>query len=509
MKVLLTTSGIGSRLGDHTKYNNKSLVRVGDQSALSRIIEYYPKNTNFVITLGHFGDYVKQYLNITYPDRKFEFVWVKEYTGPKSSLGYSMLQAKSTLQEPFIFHACDTILTKEDTLPALKRNWVAGSQKGNTSHYRTIKLNKNIVEGINEKGEISYDYVYIGVCGIKDYKLFWEELEKIQNFNSLSDTHVINKMISSTNFNFVKINKWLDTGNVEELAKTREYFNSCIHVLDKPKESIYLHSDFVVKFFADKLTNTNRIKRSILLKDIVPKITHSDFNFYRYKKIEGNILSECVTEKSFLNLLQWSKDKLWILSTFNGDFKKSCNEFYYNKTKQRIQDYLNNKRDEHTTINGEKIPPIHDLVEKIDFNVLCDGIFTQIHGDFILDNIIQTDNGFTLIDWRQDFSGILDGGDIYYDLAKLNHNLTVNHNIVSQKLYNENPDNCYILCNSTLMRCKEILKKFIIDNNYNYKKVSILTAIIWINMAPLHEYPFNKFLFNFGKYNLFQQLKNE
>ena len=140
---------------------------------------------------------------------------------------------------------------------------------------------------------------------------------------------------------------------------------------------------------------------------------------------------------------------------------------------------------------------------------MCDSIFTQIHGDFILDNIIQTNNGFTLIDWRQDFSGILDGGDIYYDLAKLNHNLTVNHNIVSRKLYNENPDNCYILCNSTLMRCKEILKKFIIDNNYNYKKVSILTAIIWINMAPLHEYPFNKFLFNFGKYNLFQQLKNE
>ena len=30
-KVLLTTSGLGSRLGNLTKFTNKSLVRVGDK----------------------------------------------------------------------------------------------------------------------------------------------------------------------------------------------------------------------------------------------------------------------------------------------------------------------------------------------------------------------------------------------------------------------------------------------------------------------------------------------
>jgi hypothetical protein len=38
-------------------------------------------------------------------------------------------------------------------------------------------------------------------------------------------------------------------------------------------------------------------------------------------------------------------------------------------------------------------------------------------------------------------------------------------------------------------------------------EVKTLTSIIWINMAPLHEYPFNNFLFNFGKYNLYKNLK--
>ena len=39
-KVLLTTSGLGSRLGNLTKFTNKSLVRVGDKPAISYIIEY-------------------------------------------------------------------------------------------------------------------------------------------------------------------------------------------------------------------------------------------------------------------------------------------------------------------------------------------------------------------------------------------------------------------------------------------------------------------------------------
>ena len=51
-KVLITTSGIGSRLGDLTKYTNKSLVRVGDKPAISHIIESYPEDTKFVVTLG-------------------------------------------------------------------------------------------------------------------------------------------------------------------------------------------------------------------------------------------------------------------------------------------------------------------------------------------------------------------------------------------------------------------------------------------------------------------------
>lgn len=89
----------------------------------------------------------------------------------------------------------------------------------------------------------------------------------------------------------------------------------------------------------------------------------------------------------------------------------------------------------------------------------------------------------------------------------MNHNLTINHDIVNKNLFNHDADNCFILKNSILDECRDVLHKFITFKGYDLKKVNLLTSIIWINMSPLHEYPFNLFLFNFGKYNLYKNLK--
>ena len=507
-KVLITTSGIGSRLGKLTNFTNKSLVRVSDKPAISHIIEYYPKNVSFVITLGHFGDYVKEFLKLAYPDRNFTFVTVNNFKGPGSSLGHSILQAKAKLQCPFIFHASDTILTSKDTIPNLEHNWCAGAYKEETSQYRTLRINDGRVDSIAEKGEINFDYPYIGLCGIKDYNLFWECLESLSNNHLLSDVHVINKMLNTVNFNFCKINNWLDIGNTTELNKTREYFGSSIKVLDKDEESIYFFSDFVIKFFSNSTINGNRVKRASILKGLVPNILDSTLNFYKYKKVEGNLFAKSVNENTFNNFLQWAKNNLWE-SKLTENFDQKCFKFYISKTNQRIKQYLGGKSDTPKIINGENILPIEDLLSQIDVKWLCEGIPVQFHGDFILDNIIETKDNFSLIDWRQDFADDLEVGDIYYDLAKLNHNLTVNHDIVDRKLFNPSLEDCHILCNSTLIRCKDLLYKFIIENGYDLKKVKILSSIIWLNMAPLHEYPFNKFLFNFGKYNLHKTLQNE
>jgi len=507
-KVLITTSGLGSRLGNLTDYTNKCLVRVADKPAISYIIESYPTDVEFIITLGHFGSHVKQFLQLAYPNHNFTFVEIDKYKGEGSSLGYSILQCKHVINSPFIFHASDTIV-KELTIPSLDRNWVMGSYKEDSSQYRTVNIRDGKLIKINEKGELGFDYSYIGIALIKEFELFFYNLEKLvyNGHIDTSDVHVINNMLPEVDFHYKHINfgDWFDIGNTSELVKTRKAFKSSIEVLDKKDESIFFFDEFVIKFFADSIINQNRVTRANNLKGLVPEITGATENFYKYKKAEGQLFAKSVRRNKFLSFLKWTKDNLWV-SKIKDNFKNSCNDFYITKTKKRIAQYLKDNP-EVDNINGEHIPLVYDLIDTIDENWLCSGLSSQFHGDFILDNIIETTDGFCLIDWRQDFAGDLEVGDIYYDLAKLNHNLTINHDLINKNLFNSSPDNCYVLTHSTLNECKELLHSFIKENGYDLKKVEILSSIIWINMAPLHEYPFNNFLFNFGKYNLYKNLK--
>ena len=164
-------------------------------------------------------------------------------------------------------------------------------------------------------------------------------------------------------------------------------------------------------------------------------------------------------------------------------------------------------------INGYNVPPVIEMLKEIDLNWLCTDIPYKFHGDYILDNIILEDNSnFKLIDWRQDFGGEINRGDIYYDLAKLNHNLLFNHEIVNQGHYKletiKNKTRCDIFRSDILTNCREKLHSFIKNNGFDLKKVKLLTAIIWLNMSPLHGPKLGRFLYYLGKINLYKVIKN-
>ena len=221
-KILLTTSGLGSRLGNLTKFTNKSLVRIGDKPVISHIIETYPEDVEFVVTLGHYGSHVKQYLTLAHPERKFEFVEVDVYTGEGSSLLYSISLCEEYLQSPFIFHACDTILPKNYIQDVdFSTNWSIGGVGDNSQSYRTINCVNRKIASINEKGEQNFDFVYVGVSGIQQYEVFWNTCRTILQTvktSDLSDCHVIRKM---NDFAVIKIDEWYDIGNIDALKRTR------------------------------------------------------------------------------------------------------------------------------------------------------------------------------------------------------------------------------------------------------------------------------------------------
>ena len=517
--VLITTSGIGSRLGSITENTNKSLIRIGDKFAISYIIEKYDlETTRFIITLGYYGYLVKEFLEIAYKDAHFVFITVDNYDKPGSSLAYSLLQAKNELQCPFTFYCCDSIVLDiiDDTI---NDNIIYVAKSDDTNSYASINVFNDKIIKINHKGEINCDFVYTGVSHIVNYNEYWKTLQSLYDLNTnnkeLGDIELLNSLIQQNiTFKYKVLNKWYDTGNMKTYTNAINYFKCSYDILYKTDESICFFKDNVIKFFSDKKKNIDRVSRGKSLYPNAPTILDSTDHFFSMEKINGDLLSNYYIHGELYRLLEWAYKNLWINQSINETYKKNCVNFYYNKTIDRInQLLLIRNNNEMNIINGLSILPIKELIKEIDMDILSTDTFYQYHGDFILDNIIKTSDGYKLIDWRQDFDGNLYHGDMYYDLAKFRHNIIFNHHNVENNLYSikYDTDSSVIIdlkCNYFLMKQLEDYDKFILSHNLNLKKIKILTAIIWINMSPLHDFNISQFLFYFGKYNLALELNN-
>ena len=196
-------------------------------------------------------------------------------------------------------------------------------------------------------------------------------------------------------------------------------------------------------------------------------------------------------------------------------FEQKCNSFYYEKSLSRIN-YLyekNNINDQEEIINDIKTPKISFLFEKIDWRDLNAGIPVNFHGDLHFENIIKNKNKITLLDWREDFSGIMNYGDIYYDLAKINHGLIIDHSVIKKsqfdiKIEKKNIKIKFVQSQEN-KKCQKLFFKFLKDNNYSILKVKIITSLIFLNIAGLHHYPYSIFLYYLGKMLLCESLKEK
>ncbi len=227
-KVLITTSGIGSRLGELTKHTNKALIKVAGKPAIDYIIESYPKDMEFVVTIGYLKEQVKDYLTQRFPKHNFTFAVVDKFDGPGTSMGYSMLQARQYLTCPFIIQCNDTLVF-EPILDPSKENWNAGTKGPSAASYTSFKIvNEHAISKIADKGAVDYDLLHIGFVGIKDYELFWECLAELYHNNPndsvLNDTRTMNVMLDrGSQFKPVEYKLWLDIGNPTALKSTEEY----------------------------------------------------------------------------------------------------------------------------------------------------------------------------------------------------------------------------------------------------------------------------------------------
>ena len=519
MLVIIPTAGIGSRLDLVTKNFNKSMIQLGDTPVISKIIDSYPLNAKFIIITGYKGDHIKEYLRLIYPKKNIKIIRIKLFNGPGSSLAYSLSQALNIINESFFFHANDTIFTDKKFYTKINKDTLFLNKKNcDTMKYATVEFGNSYKKIHNKLNYLRKDYFnYTGVGFIKDYKKFKKILKDFKkNDGELSYF----KSLNPNNIDYRFIKGWHDIGSKETKERAEIFFSTYKNILPKNDQGIFFKKNKVYKFFTNKDIVKKRFERSHILKPFVPLIIKKTKYFYVYKFINGVVFSKLKNKrKEFLKLLDWLNKTFWkkkvLTKNKSSVFEQKCNNFYYEKSLSRIN-YLyekNNINDKAELIDNVKTPKISSMFEKINWRDINNGIPVNFHGDLHFENIIKSKNKITLLDWREDFSNIKNYGDIYYDLAKINHGLIVNHNMIKLSKFSVKINKKKVKINyhqsNEDKECQKILYKFLKKKKYSIKKVKILTSIIFLNIAGLHHYPYSIFLYYLGKKMLSKSLSED
>ena len=509
--LCILTAGIGSRLENLSNHINKGLLPLDNKAVISHMIDKAPKEYEIVIALGHKGDMVREYCEAAHPDRTFKFVNVDKFEGKGTGPAYSINQCKEHLQRPFIWTTADTIIA--DELPKIDTNWLGVYPTSIPELYSTVDVINENITTLKNKDKKGYSNAFIGLASVYDYETFWNELD-VDSGEIVSAYYNIDKYSSMKSKQF----DWYDVGTIDNYIKAKKLFEKSIQY-SIPKvngEFLYKVNDKFIKLSSDKSFIDGRIKRAVDLDTLVPELIDTKNNLYSYNWIDGDTLYNS-EPKVWEKFLDFANKNLWEETYVDDGFIEECQEFYFDKTMGRLKLFLDDRdesfKGEHN-VNGVETNTIDELLNDFNWGKVYHGIPTKLyHGDLQFDNVIYGDDKkFYLLDWRQDFAGS-NVGDVYYDLAKMYGGILMSYKLMKDDknfscFIDENTVNYNYETESELESFKLVYEKWITKNGYNLDNVKSITALIFLNMAPLHETEFGNLLF-FKSKQMLQEINDK
>lgn len=498
--LCIVSAGKGSRLGHFSKHINKGLLPINNKAIISDMIDKTPKEYDIIIAVGYKSYLIKEYCVAAHPDRNLIFVDVNNFEGRGSGPGYSLSCCKKYLQRPFYIVVADCLVKNE--LPLLNNNWLGVYPTSIPELYSTVNIEEDLtITSFKNKDKAGFNHAFIGLCGIFDFKVFWHELEK--NMGDSGELVSAFYDVGAYSSFVAKPMDWYDVGTTDNYVRAKLKFDNEEYSIPKDNgEFLYKINNNFIKIFVDSKLAGNKIKRAEILKTLVPDLIYKGNNTFSYKWIDGDTLYGIRDENVWHNFLDWCQDNLWKSEVI--DIKNECVKFYKEKTLNRLKLFLGKKDKSYKkthVINGKKCSSIFEYIDKIDWNYICNGVPTQLfHGDLQFDNVIYNGKGFKLIDWRDTFGESILYGDVYYDLAKLYGGLSMSYKLIKDEAnYSFNKSFNNVTFNykhdDLLESFKKYFERWIVDHNYDLQKIKELTALIYLNMSPLHNNKLDDLLF--------------
>ena len=501
IEVLISCAGTGSRMNKVNENLHKALLPFQDAPILWHIIDKIPTNKKVGILLGHNSNQIRDFIEIAFPDRHISFVSVNDYASTYSGTAVSLLNAENHLADSFWYLPCDGYLDNENSIK-LFSNYEQDllvvaplTSVINPLDFTVVESVENKLNNFTYKSEFKHfqnPLIFTGIMYIKFGKSF---LSTLRGSKELEFVSALNE-----DFRLIEIASWRDLGSPGEYEKNSK--ENVKYDFSKPDEVTYLLTKSVIKYDLDiqKIKQKN-IKPNIT-PDVYPSKIRTKGNFLSYAKIEGQTLYNQLEPQRFSELLKWLNDKLWVREKV--ELTKDITEFYQQKTLDRISSIktkLPYNLDRCFTGNsGLSLLP-SQILESIKWDTVKQNpISSIIHGDLQFDNIIYKTSGeFKLIDWRTSFGSQSIYGDLYYDLAKLLGGIYMDYSEIKKNNFSFNilsGDYAYRFPSCPFYsEILEIFKRYCEENSFNFLKIQYLTAIIYLNMSPLHNRPFSDLLF--------------
>ena len=493
LTVLILAAGYGRRMGPFSRMVNKSLIPYGDKPLISHIIDKFPKETTkFVIACGHMGQQVKDYVSSVHSDKCTIFVDIPDYSEGNTGPATTIQHCAEHLKGGFMLVACDTLFDFDYT-KRMDHNWIGvyPVDSAIAKDYDWIERDGDDIVALHNK-EASSTAVdaFIGLMYAKD-DAFLNNLIKIkakENFQGFAGIELKAHTVRN----------WLDFGTYEKWQELTKDLPENSFV--KPNELFYHDNGKVIKYFTDEHHVTSRMRRANANPGCMPTGLQAIGNFLIHNWAKGDIVYNQASPKLFKKMLDWCESNLWVNNNMVNP--EACYQFYYTKTHERLAQFRTKYSDwsECCVVNRKEVDTIDTYLNNIDWGWLCNTIeWRFIHGDLHFDNTIydsETDT-FTAIDWRTDFAGGT-YGDLYYDLAKMLGGIWLNYRRVKDGNldYTEKSDYATITVPSVDYpeNYELVLKDWVTSRGLDWKKVKTLVPLIYLNMSPLHEAPFDKFL---------------